>query len=1081
MFLNVLSRKRDGGDSATAEHTGGREARRLRWWSVSFICAGICLMAATGGANAYDASLTRTTGGVANIKASTLPSAAFGSGYAQAEDGICTLAERYMTVSGERARYLGPGSGNANLNQDFYWASLIEDETIEELIAKPYPEGASNTAKRMVEGFAAGYNKYLSDVGGPDGITDPRCSGEDWVHPIEGIDVWLRMLQTAMLQGTNPRVSLLGSAQPPGGSAPAVAPAGEPDIPGDRLGSNALAIGRDNSATEGGLILGNPHYPWSGSERFWESHVTVPGKYHAMGAALWGMPGPILIGHNQNVGWSHTVATNTTVTQWRLQLAPGNPTSYMVDGQPVPMTHTDVTVKSLEGGTLVDRSRRLYSSRYGPIMSSPAWTTSTATALLDANASNVRTVDQWLTMGQAETAEEMVESLRTHQASPFINTIGADSKGTAFYLDWVVTPNLPNSYLDGSCNLNPGKSPSGPFDGSIGSCRLANHPDAAAPGILPASQQPKLVRHDYVGNANDSYWLANQNAPLAGYSRANGGEVQNPGLRAQTGHDMVNQRMGTYNGGVPTDGLGTPQGFDLESLRESWTKYRSLAAERTLPGLRQVCHEIVDNAGGMVGGTDISEACPILDDYGATAGLEDEGGWLFNRWLASTSGNIYVNPWSAANPVNTPNTLDTSLPTVKNALAAAVNDLRNRSIPLDAGFGDVQYAAKSTQIPIPGCGGCYSSISSSYDGPGMPKSRVNNGSSWVMFAEMNPEGPRAQGLLTYSQSEDVTSPFYDDQTQRFSDDAWIDLPWTDEDVEEDKLGPTAVISDLSNEHVISVTKSGTGSGMVTSDAAGIACGEDCSNAYELGETIIFKAEPATGSTFTGWSGGGCSGIDACEVTVQGAATVTAGFAVIPSAKRTLTVTKGGSGSGSVASSSGGLACGSNCAVEFDEGSEVTLNASPEKGSNFAGWYGAGCSGTGTCQVALGNDREVIALFDKGDEPIKRPALRITRISPKAGAIRAGKAATIKVAIRNSGEAVAQKVKVCASVPPKNRKTVKSPGCKSLGSIVAGATRTVSLKLKTTGKAKGTVKVSLKVTSTAPGSLNAGAKLKIRKE
>ncbi|MEW6417445.1 MAG: DNRLRE domain-containing protein [Nitrospirota bacterium] len=80
-----------------------------------------------------------------------------------------------------------------------------------------------------------------------------------------------------------------------------------------------------------------------------------------------------------------------------------------------------------------------------------------------------------------------------------------------------------------------------------------------------------------------------------------------------------------------------------------------------------------------------------------------------------------------------------------------------------------------------------------------------------------------------------------------------------------------------NTYNLSVTKTGTGTGTVTSSPAGINCGTDCSEAYNAGTVVTLTASPATGSTFTGWSGGGCTGTGTCSITVNANTTVTATF------------------------------------------------------------------------------------------------------------------------------------------------------------------------------------------------------------
>jgi len=82
----------------------------------------------------------------------------------------------------------------------------------------------------------------------------------------------------------------------------------------------------------------------------------------------------------------------------------------------------------------------------------------------------------------------------------------------------------------------------------------------------------------------------------------------------------------------------------------------------------------------------------------------------------------------------------------------------------------------------------------------------------------------------------------------------------------------------------------------------------------------------------------------------------------------LKVKKEGTGTGAVTSSPAGINCGVTCEAKFDEGKEVTLTATPEGGSTFAGWSGSGCSGMGTCKVTMNAAREVTATFNSPAKP-----------------------------------------------------------------------------------------------------------------
>jgi hypothetical protein len=90
------------------------------------------------------------------------------------------------------------------------------------------------------------------------------------------------------------------------------------------------------------------------------------------------------------------------------------------------------------------------------------------------------------------------------------------------------------------------------------------------------------------------------------------------------------------------------------------------------------------------------------------------------------------------------------------------------------------------------------------------------------------------------------------------------------------LAYTAVaVSPYSNEacgatpFVVTVSKAGKGNGTVTSSPAGISCGTDCFEAYPgsypVGTAVTLVATADPGSTFVGWSGGGCSGTLPCTL------------------------------------------------------------------------------------------------------------------------------------------------------------------------------------------------------------------------
>ncbi len=190
---------------------------------------------------------------------------------------------------------------------------------------------------------------------------------------------------------------------------------------------------------------------------------------------------------------------------------------------------------------------------------------------------------------------------------------------------------------------------------------------------------------------------------------------------------------------------------------------------------------------------------------------------------------------------------------------------------------------------------------------------------------------------------------------------------------------TAVSASYSqNTATLTVAATGDGGGTVTGAPAGISCGTACNQTVDVGTRVTLTATPDDTSTFAGWSGGGCSGTATCVVTVNAATTVTAAFAVKTAV---LTVATSGTGTGSVPRSPARTACGTACSETVKVKTAVTLTATPDPSSTFAGWSGGGCSGTGTCVVTVGADTTVTASFT-----IKTATLTVTRNGSGTGSV-----------------------------------------------------------------------------------------------
>ena len=250
------------------------------------------------------------------------------------------MANGYLTVAGKRSRYLGPdGGGNpalssagSNLASDLHFQRIKDSGVVEGLIARPEPRGPRPEVREIIGGYVDGYNRYLRDTGTA-GITDPACHGAAWLRPITDLDVYRHFYAIVTAAGQGAMVDDLVGVGPPTADGPG-RPAADADPVGSGptprpaatdLGSNGIAVGRDGTASGGGVLLGNPHYPWRGGRRFWQAQLTIPGRFNVSGASLLGIP-LVQIGHTDDVAWTHTVATPRTFGLFEMTLMPGDPT-----------------------------------------------------------------------------------------------------------------------------------------------------------------------------------------------------------------------------------------------------------------------------------------------------------------------------------------------------------------------------------------------------------------------------------------------------------------------------------------------------------------------------------------------------------------------------------------------------------------------------------------------------------------------------------------------------------------------------------------------------------------------------------
>ncbi|MBP2323097.1 acyl-homoserine-lactone acylase [Kibdelosporangium banguiense] len=725
--------------------------------------------------------IRRTSYGIPHIKAADYQGLGVGLGYAFAEDNACVMADIAVTLSAERSRWFGPEaatkSGENNLVSDLYHQRINQSQVIERLLAAP--RGPSRPARDLVRGYADGFNRYLAKTGAAN-LPDAACRGAQWVRPITEIDVWRRAYQVAAFDGGEAFQDMIVSAQPPGASVPA--PAAAPLRRPEDIGSNAIAVGKAATAGGTGMVLGNPHFLWPDDWRFYQQQMTIPGELNVSGAGLAGLP-LVNIGHNDRMAWSHTSSTVQTATITKLTLAPGSNTSYVVDGQMHPMVAEHVTVSARQAdGSIAPVTRTLYRTPEGPVLEASGpleWSGTNAFVLHDANAGNLRTIDQWLAIARSRNVSDLNAALIRHQGLPWVNTIAADDTGTSYYSDIQVVPHVTDE-LQARCGTGPeiGRVV---LDGSRSACGWGSDPGTVAPGLLSPSKLPSLTRQDYVSNMNNSPWLANPAAPLTGYPAivGNAGTERSP--RTRLGLDMIADRLDG------SDGLGTP-GFTLSTLQATMFGNRNLTAEQGRQSIVAMCQAnptLVAHDGRPV---DVRAACAALAAWNGRGDTGEAGRgaflWrVFMNMARRPDINLWKVPFDPADPARTPRDVNAGNPDVRQAFADAAQLFAAAGVPVDVPLDAIQSYAG---IPIHGCSGpegCFNVIS--VPGAVGRTSEISHGTSYIMAAELTKTGPRMRSLLVYSQSANQASPHHTDQTRLYANKQWVTGLFTEQEIARD--------------------------------------------------------------------------------------------------------------------------------------------------------------------------------------------------------------------------------------------------------------------------------------------------------
>jgi acyl-homoserine-lactone acylase len=649
------------------------------------------------------ATIRRDTYGVPHILAETEESAAFAHGYATAEDHLEELARLFLRARGEQASVLGKDflTSDRRIHQLGIW------ETARDRFGEVPP-----LMRAILNAYAEGYNLYLS------GHT-PEAPA--WARPVTGIDV-LAHCRAVLLMDFALDLSAWQSAEsrPPSGS-------------------NMWAIGRGRSESGRGILLANPHLPWSDPTVFHEVQITVPGIINVSGATLIGFP-VVTIGFNDWLGWTHTVNQHDSDDIYELDLNANDPNCYLYDGLCLPLTSKTVTLRVKMAQGVETLTEKLLLSHYGPIIRVQG---NKAYAYKSANLNTVNFLTQYNLMAKARTFSEFRAALNM-QELPMFNIAYADGLGNVYYLSNSRVPIRAGGYKWNG--VIPGNTSRTEW--------YAMHPIAELPQIFnPPS--------GYVQNCNDAPWYANLD--------------QHPDSKDFP--DYLRSEGLDWRGQISLKMIEAEKSMTLEKVKRLKFNETLMLADRLKPELLALAKSSLENAQVL------KPAIAALENWDNRAAVDSTGAVLFMEWWRSygrETRNRFKTSWNPREPRATPSGLgdpDRALAALVRAAASLQNTFGTVAVP----WGNLYRLRRGgLDLPIGGNQMTFRSIwfQAQKDG----KQLAVGGDSYVLAVEFTTP-PTAFTVLPYSQSARPESKHYADQTRLFCEERMKPSWFTETDIQ----------------------------------------------------------------------------------------------------------------------------------------------------------------------------------------------------------------------------------------------------------------------------------------------------------
>jgi len=674
---------------------------------------------------ARSVTIYRDSYGVPHVYGPTDASCVFGYVYAQAEDNFWQIEDTYIRALGRASEVYG----DRTLADDLLNRALEIPR-----LAKAEYERASGRERELSEALAAGLNYFLA--------RNPQVTP----RLITRFEAWQTYATTRFLVyqqfiygKSGLRVEEIKSAVRALDSAPAAGsssvslniplngfdePQSEPIV-----GSNMWAVTPSRSASGHALLFINPHQPFFGPGQWYEGHVHSDEGWNLSGASFFGSPHPT-IGHNEYLGWSHTVNDPDIVDVFIEKFDDArNPLAYRYgDGYRTATEWTDsIGVKTAKG--VEPRSYKFRKTHHGPIV---AVREGQPLSIKLARLEDGGSAYQRYQMGKAKTLAEFKAAV-SGGAVPMFNVMYADREGNIFYAYNGAVPRRSTKF-----------DWSKPVDGT--------NPEAEWQGYHTLDELPQLTnpKTGFMQNCNQT--------PFTTTTEGNPVKESFPAYMTRESDNArarISRRI-----------LSTTQKFTFDEWARAGLDTSVIESETQIPLLVADWEKL--KAADSARAAKLADAIAELKAWNHVSTIESKAMTLFALWF-ERHGRLQAQRVSD-------NWL--KIRALEEVIADLTRDFGtwqvawgevNRLQRIQSGGELEKFSDEKMSLPIAGAPGPVGIVNNFYTRPveGQKRRYGVAGTSFVSVVEFGPK-VQARSLLVFGQSADSKSPYHFDQAQLYS-------------------------------------------------------------------------------------------------------------------------------------------------------------------------------------------------------------------------------------------------------------------------------------------------------------------------